>query len=62
MVDFVVTAIVLLLCAACVWKLISNRRKGISNCSSCTGCGGSCGCGDHGCSTENVPERFKAKK
>lgn len=60
-VDIVVVGIVLLLCAACVWKLISNRKNGISNCSGCSGCGSSCGC-EGGCSTENVPERFKAKK
>lgn len=60
LVDIVVTGIVLLLCAACVWKLISNKRKGISSCSGCSGCGSSCS--GHGCSTEQVPEQFKAKK
>ncbi len=62
LVDIVVTGIVLLLCAACVGKLISNKRKGISNCSGCSGCSG-CGssCGEHDCSTGQVPERFKAK-
>ncbi len=60
-VDIVVVGIVLLLCAACVRKLILNRKNGVSNCSGCSGCGSSCGC-EGGCSTENVPERFKAKK
>lgn len=59
LVDIVVTGIVLLLCAVCAGKLISNKRRGISNCSGCTGCGSSCG--GHGCSTEQVPERFRAK-
>ncbi len=58
MIDFIILGIILILCALCIWKLVSDRRKGIGS------CGGMCsGCASHGnCSTKDVPERFKAKK
>lgn len=56
-VDVVVLAIVLVICALCIRRLVLNKKHGISSCSGCTGCA------DHrGCSTENVPERFRLKK
>ncbi len=56
-VDIVVLAAILLICALCIRRLILNKKNGVSNCSGCTGCsahGGSC--------TANVPDRFKLKK
>ena len=52
-VDVVVLALVLAVCALCIRRLVLN---GISNCSGCSGCA------SHGSCTRDVPERFKLKK
>ena len=37
-VDVVVLALVLAVCALCIRRLILNKKNGISNCSGCSGC------------------------
>lgn len=55
-VDVVVFALVLAVCALCIRRLVLNKKNGISNCSGCSGCA------SHGSCTRDVPERFKLKK
>ena len=52
-VDVVVLALVLAVCALCIRRLVLNKKNGISNCSGCSGCA------SHGSCTRDVPERFK---
>ncbi|MDD6197045.1 FeoB-associated Cys-rich membrane protein [[Clostridium] aminophilum] len=56
MADIIVAAILILLIGAAVYKVITDKKKGIGS------CGHSCESCSHGCSTANVPERFRLKK
>ena len=56
MADIIVAAVLIVLIGAAIYKVVSDRKKGIGSCGHrCDGC-------SSGCSTTNVPDRFKLKK
>lgn len=56
MADVIVAAILILLIGAAVYKVFSDKKKGICS------CGQGCESCSHGCSAEKAPERFRLKK